>query len=89
MLEDEVGVPVEQQICLGIVAFCFVDLRLAGLARTRTRTRTRVWSTHLLLHGICGPQPICQRDVRIVCVIAGLRNQLSDTGRIAGGHGEL
>lgn len=85
MLEDKVGVPVEQQICLGIVAFCFVDLRLAGSARTRTP----VWPTHLLLHSVCSPQPICQRDVRIVCIVAGLRNQLGDTGRIAGGHGGL
>lgn len=62
-------------------------LRRLGPGRVSSATRRPDGATHLLLHGVGGAQPVCQRYVRIVCVIACLRNQVGHAGRIAGGHG--
>jgi len=44
--------------------------------------------THLLLHSVGCSQPVRQGDVRIVYVVAGLRDHFGHAhGRIAGGHG--
>lgn len=66
----------QQEEGLRFVAFDLVDLRLDGSAEGHGTAGT----THLLLHGVRRPQPVCQRNVRIVRVVAGLRGQLGGAG---------
>lgn len=49
--------------------------------------RLMTCATHLFLHGTGCAQPVCQRNLRIVCIVPGLRDNVRNAhGGVDGGH---
>jgi hypothetical protein len=62
--------------------------RLAPGERELSQINAACRAPNLFLHGTSCPQPVCQRNLRIVCVVARLRDDVCDAhGGIDGGHG--
>jgi hypothetical protein len=62
--------------------------RLAPGKRELKQMGAACWAPNLFLHSTRCPQPVCQRNLRIVCVVAGLRDNVCDAhGSIDRGHG--
>jgi hypothetical protein len=57
--------------------------RLAPGERELKQLAVLCWAPNLFLHSTGCPQPVCQRDLGIVCVVARLRDNVRD------GHGGI
>lgn len=87
LLKDEIGMSIEEQVCLRVIALGFIDLGLERVSMWLWNARAR-WRAYLFLHSARSPQPVGQWYLCIVRIVAGLRNQLCHVhGRVERGHG--